>query len=254
MADRLSGKVAVVTGGSQNIGAAFSRRLADEGARVIIANRTRSSALRILEEIEAVGGEAHSVECDVSDPEAIERAAADIEARFGGIDILVNNAGIYLHNHLNDVTVEQWRTQADINLAGVLFFSKAAADQMKRKGRGRIINIGSAFGQDGFQGASIYAATKAGVAQMTKVLCLELRDFGITVNCIAPGWIATDMNAAMRADPEGEFSRRARERFGGDGVWMEPEELAGALVFLASDDAASVNGVVLPVDKGWAAY
>ncbi len=254
MDGRLIGKVAIVTGGSQGIGAAFAKRLAAEGAKVAIVNRTPETAKKVIDEIRGSGGIAQSFLGDASDIPSIESIVSEIVDTFGGVDILVNNAGIYMHNDLFKVTPEEWTAQANLNLGGVIFFCKAAAEYMKTSGSGRIINIGSAFGQDGFPGAGIYAATKAGVSQLTKVLCLELREYQITVNCIAPGWIATDMNAPMRDIPDSEFSRLARERFGAPNVWMDPDELAGAVVFLASDDASSVNGITLPVDKGWAAY
>jgi NAD(P)-dependent dehydrogenase (short-subunit alcohol dehydrogenase family) len=250
---RLAGRVAIVTGGSQGIGEAIARAFAREGAAVAILNRTVEKGRQTAAAIVADGGKAEAVACDVSRFDSMRAALAEVHGRFGGVDILVNNAAAYFLTPLGDTREDAIDAMLDANIKGVFLLSQLVLPDFEKKGGGRIINIGSIFGHDGFPGSAIYCATKGAIHLMTKALAVELRDRNIQINAIAPGWVETPMNAGYRASNE-EFMRRAKERFGGEGGWMQPDEIAGAAVFLASAESRSVTGTVLFVDRGWSAY
>jgi NAD(P)-dependent dehydrogenase (short-subunit alcohol dehydrogenase family) len=165
----------------------------------------------------------------------------------------VNNAGAYYLSPLGSTVEAEFDAMLDTNIKGVFFLCQAVLPEFQRRKQGKIINIGSIFGNDGFPGSGAYCSTKGAIVLMTKTLGLELRDLNIQVNAIAPGFIETPLNANYRATNK-EWMRRADERFGGPGVWMKPDELTGAAVFLASKDADAVTGTVLYVDRGWSAY
>ncbi len=250
---QLKGQVAVVTGGSQGIGEALAKRYAAEGAKVAILNRNEAKARTVVQAIQTAGGEASAFKTDVSQVSEIKRAIAGVVDTFGKIDILVNNAAAYLMSPLGQTDEKAVDAMLDANIKGVFFLCQSVLPVFERNGSGKIINIGSIFGEDGFPGSAIYCATKGAIVLLTKSLALELRERNIQVNAIAPGWIETPLNEEFRAtDPE--FMRRAAERFGGPNAWMKPDELTGAAVFLASRDANSVTGATLFVDRGWSAY
>ena len=250
---RLKGRVAIVTGGSQGIGEAIARRYAAEGASVAILNRNPGKAAEVVGAIRSDGGEATAIAADISRVAEIDRAVAEVLETYGAIDIVVNNAAAYLLSPLGGTTEEAFDVMIHTNVKAVFFLCQAVLPEFERRGRGKIINIGSIFGDGGFPGSAVYCSTKGAVTQMTRTLALELRERNIQVNAIAPGFVATPLNAGYRAT-NAEFMRRADERFGGPGVWMQPDEIAGSAVFLASDDADSVTGAVLFVDRGWSAY
>ena len=250
---RLAGKVALVTGGSQGIGEAIARAYAREGAAVAILNRQLDKGREVATSIAADGGKAIAVACDVSKLASMRAAVDEVRATLGPVSILVNNAAAYLLSPLGETTEEAIDTMIDANIKAVFLLSQIALADFETGGGGKIINIGSIFGHDGFPRSAIYCATKGAVHLMTKALALELRDRNIQVNAIAPGFVETPLNEGYRATNE-EFLRRARERFGGEGGWMKPDELAGAAVFLASRESDSVTGAILFVDRGWSAY
>jgi NAD(P)-dependent dehydrogenase (short-subunit alcohol dehydrogenase family) len=249
---RLKDKVAIVTGGSQGIGEAISRRYAREGARVAIVNRRAALAASVVESIKADGGEAQAFPADITKVQEIYRVVAEVTRVWGGVDILVNNAGTYIVTPAETTTEQDWQTMMDTNLKAVFFCCQAVIPEFRKRNKGKIINLGSIFGNDGFPMSSAYCATKGAIVLLTKTLCLELRDQNINVNSLAPGYIRTQMNVALQND-EG-FNTMSFGRFGGKNVWMQPDELTGAAVFLASADSDSVNGTTLFVDRGWAAY
>ncbi len=250
---RLKGQVAVVTGGSQGIGEALAKRYAAEGARVAILNRNETKAGSVVSAIRAAGGEASAFRTDVSRVADIERAIAAVADKYGTINVLVNNAAAYLMSPLGATAEKAVDLMLNTNIKGVFFLCQSVLPIFEHNGGGKIINIGSIFGNDGFPGSAIYCATKGAIALLTKSLAIELRERNIQVNAIAPGWIETPLNEEFRAtDPD--FMRRAAERFGGPNAWMKPDELGGAAVFLASKDADSVTGTTLFVDRGWSAY
>lgn len=250
---RLKNKVAIITGGSQGVGAALAMRFAEEGAEVAIVNRSPNDAVNsVLGAIEADGGTARAFHADISLPGQSRQLVDGVAATMGGVDILINNAGVFLPTPVNDTTEDVWDRMLDTNLKGPFFCTQAAVPHMRRRGGGAIINIGSIFGVDGFPGSAAYCAAKGGVELLTKAIGLELRDDGINVNCLAPGCVKTPMNQDLR-DEGGDFTRLLKERFNGD-PWLEPEDMAGAAVFLASDDAKAITGATLMVDAGWSAY
>ena len=253
MAMKLEGKTAIVTGSSRGIGACIARRYGREGAAVaVVAHTGRERAEAVVTEIEAGGGKASAFCADIGVVADCERLAGEVITAFGAVDILVNNAGIFMPEPIEEVTEEHWDAQHALNLKGAFFMSKAVVPTMKAKGAGKIINISSIAGSGGFPQSSAYCASKGGLTNLTRALCLELAGDGINVNTLSPGNIVTDMNAANRAT-EGYDARQAELTPAGIGH-MDPEQLTGAAVFLASSDSDSVHGADLLVDNGWAAW
>ena len=250
---RLKDRVAIITGGSQGIGEAFARRFAAEGAKIAIVSRDQRKAVAAANSIRASGGEALAVQADVGQVSDLEPAVARVLDAYGTVHILINNAGSYFMSPLGDTIEEKFDAMINTNFKGVFFLCQAVLPVFERQGHGKIVNVGSIFGHDGFPGSSVYCGTKGAIVLLTKSLALELRERNIQVNAIAPGWIETPMNEGFRKTDK-EWMRRGDERFGGPGVWMKPEELTGGAVFLASSDADSVTGIVLLVDRGWSAY
>ena len=250
---KLEGKSAIVTGSSRGIGACIARRYGREGAAVAVAgHRRRDRAEAVVAEIEAAGGRAAAFVADIGVVSDCERLAREVIAAFGTVDILVNNAGIYVSQPIEEATEEAWDAQHAVNLKGAFFMTKAVVPAMKAKGAGKIINISSIAGCGGFPQSSAYCATKGGLTNLTRALCLELAGAGINVNTLSPGNIATDINAEMRAT-EGYDEGQATLTPAGIGH-MDPEQLTGAAVFLASTDSDSVHGADLLVDNGWTAW
>ena len=251
---RLNDKVAVVTGGSRGIGAAIARRYGAEGARVAVVYKASADAAdTVVADIEAAGGQATAIRCDVAQTKECNAMADAVAAAFGGADILVNNAGIYLLTTLGETTEEEWDSQMNTNVKGAYFAAQALLPQMMARGAGKIINIGSIVGETGLFASAIYCATKGAVKLMTKSLALDLRPHNIQVNTISPGCVESDMNTEYRA----EFGRSndvLLGRFGGDDPWLVPNDIAGTAVFLASSDADMVTGANVMVDKGYSAY
>lgn len=239
---KLENKVAVITGGSAGIGKATALRFVAEGARVAIWDLARERGEALAGEL---GPSARFFEVNTADAAAVSAAVAETLAVFGRIDILINNAGITRDATLLKMSPEQWEQVIDVNLTGVFNCTKAIAPVMVGQGSGRIINASSVVGLYGNFGQTNYAATKAGVIAMSKVWAKELGRKGITVNAVAPGFIATEMVAAM---PE-EVLAKMREKVPVARLGA-PEEIASVYAFLASDEAAYINGATISVDGG----
>lgn len=250
---RLRDRVVIITGGSQGIGEAFARRFAGEGAKVAIVNRDQKKAAAVVSSIRRAGGEAMAIQANVGRVADIDAAVRHVVDAYGTVHVLINNAGVYLMSRLGDTTEETFDAMVNVNFKGVFFFCQSVLPIFERQGHGKIINVGSIFGHDGYPDSAVYCGAKAAITLLTKSLALELRQRNIQVNAIAPGWIETPMNESARKGG-GEYLRLVDERFGGPGAWMKPEELAGSAVFLASPDADSVTGTLLFVDRGWSAY
>lgn len=243
----LTGKSILVTGGSRGIGRACCLMLARAGALVAVNYRVESpSASLLVEEIEAAGGEAFSLAADVSKREDAEMLVDETVARFGSIDILVNNAGIWKTSPIDEISDGEWDEMIGVNLTGTFNCIRAAVPPMKQARSGRIINISSTAGQRGEAFSSHYAATKGAVISLTKSLAAELAPYGILVNCVAPGWTVTDMTRddllGSRRESILQTIPLARA--------ATAEEVAGSVVFLASELATFVTGEVLNVNGG----
>ena len=242
----LDGKTALVTGASRGIGRAIALRLAAEGARVAInyAGNVKA-AEEVKAAIEAAGGTAILCRADVADSAAVEAMVADVAKEFGAIDILVNNAGITRDTLLMRMKDEDFAKVLDTNLKGVFYCTKAVSKLMMKKRSGRIVNMASVVGLVGNAGQTNYAAAKAGVIGFSKSAAKELASRGITVNAVAPGFIGTDMTADLpESVKEKALSDIPLGRAG------QPEDVANAVLFLASDQASYITGQVVNVDGG----
>jgi 3-oxoacyl-[acyl-carrier protein] reductase len=244
----LTGRRALITGGSRGIGKAIAMTLASRGASVAVNYAKGEAAAReVCDAIGAAGGTAIAVGFDVADGAAVERGVKEVGDRLGGLDILVNNAGISIDALLLRAREEDWDQLERVNLRGTLLCCKAASRAvLKAKARGRIINLTSVVGEQGNTGQTMYAMTKAGIIGLTKSLARELASRGVTVNAVAPGFIETDMTAASL---KGDF-RDALIRQIPLGRVGAPSDVAEAVAFLASDAAAYVTGHVLRVNGG----
>ena len=242
----LEGKVAVVTGASRGIGKAIALKLASQGAKVVINyNGSEEKAKEVQAQIETEGGKAVIYRCYVSDYGACQTFIQDVIKTEGSVDILVNNAGITRDGLLMKMSEEDFDRVIDTNLKGAFHTIRFAARQMLKQRSGRIINMASVVGVTGNAGQANYAASKAGVIGLTKATARELASRGITVNAVAPGFIETDMTAVLPEKvKEASVSQIPLGKFG------SPEQVASAVAFLASSDAAYITGQVLHVDGG----
>jgi gluconate 5-dehydrogenase len=243
----LEGKIAIVTGTSRGLGRYMARALARAGADLVITSRKKDSLHETQSEIESLGRGALPLELDVRDHESIQRMVEDAHSHYGRIDILVNNAGCNVRKPAVDVSWDDWNLVLDTNLRGTFFVSQAVARRMIERRYGRIINIGSVTCVAGYAGLGPYCASRGGVKQLTMSLADDWGIHGITVNCLAPGWFKTAQNAVLYEDKEWVdylCDRIPLKRPG------KPNDLDGAVVFLASDASEYVTGQTLLVDGG----
>jgi NAD(P)-dependent dehydrogenase (short-subunit alcohol dehydrogenase family) len=243
----LSGKVAVVTGASRGLGQYLGRALAKAGADLVITSRRLPDLQAFQAEIEDLGRQAFAVELDLRDQASIRDAAAAAIAHFPRIDILVNNAGCNVRKPALDVTWDDWNLVLDTNLRGSFFVAQAFAPGMIERGYGRIVNIGSVTSVFGYAGIGPYCASRGGIKQLTMSLADEWGAHGVTVNCLAPGWFKTRQNAVL-------YENEAWVEYLKDRIPLkrpgQPNDLNGAIVFLASDASAYITGQTLLVDGG----
>jgi 3-oxoacyl-[acyl-carrier protein] reductase len=240
----MTGRVALVTGASRGIGRAIAIKLAAAGATVVAAARGENAQATAQAIVEA-GGQAEAIALDVTDQAAIDGAVAGLIARHGRIDVLVNNAGVTRDTLLLRMKREDWDTVIQTNLTAVFACSQAVLKPMVKQRAGRIVNITSVVGQSGNAGQANYAASKAGIIGFTKALALEVASRNITVNAVAPGLIDTDMTRAIAGGAHEEWAAKIPlKRLG------TPEDVAAAVAFLASDEAAYITGHVLAVNGG----
>lgn len=243
----LKGCRLLVTGGSRGIGASICRLAAAQGARVAFGYRIeRAAAESLIQSIEAAGGEAHGVAADLSDPTEAEMLVDDAASRFGGLDAVINNAGIWKGSPIEEMSDGEWGEMLGVNLSGSFYVLRAAIPHLKSSGGGAIVNLSSTAGQRGEAGHSHYAATKGALISMTKSLAVELAPHQIRTNCVAPGWVDTEMS---REALEGERAEeiRAAIPLGRPGT---ADEIAAAALFLVSDLAGFINGEVINVNGG----
>jgi NAD(P)-dependent dehydrogenase (short-subunit alcohol dehydrogenase family) len=242
---RLAGRVAIVTGGARHIGAAYGRRLATEGAAVVIADILDGGS--VAEEIRSTGGRAIALTVDVSSEQDANRMAAEAVKAFGRIDILVNNAAIFINIHRHpfyEITAEEWDRVSAVNIKGPFLCSKAVFPQMKEQKTGKIINISSSTAYWGTPNFLHYVASKAALIGMTRALAREVGEWGICVNAIAPGLVEHEGQNAPKALTELQLKARSIKRL------QTPEDLMGTLIFLASSDSDFMTGQTIVVDGG----
>jgi NAD(P)-dependent dehydrogenase (short-subunit alcohol dehydrogenase family) len=251
---RFEGQIAVVTGGGSGIGQAACVLFAREGAGVAVIDRDAAVAAQTVAAVEAEGEHGLVVELDVARADAIPRGVETILTRFGQVDVLFNNAGLEHTGRLHEVTEEDWDRVMAVNLKGMFLLSKALLPGMMARKRGSIVNTSSISGLLGWPSYAAYCASKGGVVQLTRQMAVDYAPFGIRVNCICPGTTLTPLVErlfAQEADPEASRSLiAARHPLG---RFAQPEEIAQAVVFLASEEASFITGAVLPVDGGYTA-
>ena len=242
----LTGRVAIVTGGNGGIGYGIAHGLAQAGANIVIAARQPAKNAQAATALQELGVDALSVATDVQDEASVQAMVHTVVAAFGSVDILVNNAGINIRKAPQDYTLEEWQRVVNTNLTGVFLCARAVYPHMVKAGGGKIINIGSMTSIFGSNVSPVYAATKGGVVQFTKSLAIFWAKDNIQVNAILPGWIHTDLTASASTERYNFIKARIPH-----GRWGEPDELAGAAVFLASRASDYITGIALPVDGGY---
>ena len=248
---RLDGKVALVTGGSRGLGRTIATALAEAGADIAITARTQASCEETAAAItQATGRRCKGFAAEVTSVSDVERLANDVEAAFGQIDILVNNAGTNIRGQVDQLSEADWDSVIDTNLKGPFLCARAIGPRMVKRGWGRVINMGSTLSVIALPGRAPYASSKAGVLNLTRVLALEWAGTGVTVNTICPGPFATEMNRQLLDDP---VKYKALMDLIPLGRWGEVEEIATAVVFLASPGSSFVTGSAVFVDGGWTA-
>jgi len=241
----LAGQVAIVTGAARGLGRAIAQTLAGAGAKVACVDVNQQTLAETIDAIRATGGTAEPIACDVTDSARVSEVVTEVVDKWGALDILVNNAGITRDTLIMRMKDDQWDAVIGVNLRGTFLFTRAATRPMMKGRRGRIINIASVSGLMGNPGQANYSASKAGVIGLTRTVARELAGRNITVNAIAPGFIATEMTAAL-----GQETLDAIRKQIPLGRLGQPQDVADAVLFLASQAAEYITGHVLSIDGG----
>lgn len=253
----LKGKVALITGASYGIGFGIAKAMYEAGATICFNDINQEFVDRGLANYKEANIPVHGYVCDVTNEEQVVAMIKQIEEEVGVVDILVNNAGIIRRIPMHELAVEEWKKVIDIDLTGPFICSKAVIPSMIKKGHGKIINICSMMSELGRETVSAYAAAKGGLKMLTKNICAEYGQYNIQCNGLGPGYIATPQTAPLR-EPQADGSKHPFDNFicsrTPAGRWLDPEELGGPAVFLASDASNAVNGHILYVDGGILAY
>lgn len=244
----LTGRVAIVTGAGRGLGAAMVKGLADAGAKVAVADIDLDLATAVADEICKKGGDALPVKVNVADADSVSNMVSAVVKRYGTIDILVNNAGINRRALCIEMSEQDWDAVINVNLKGTWLCSRAVAPIMIKNRKGKVINIASIMGTIALPERGPYASTKGAVIQLTKVLALEWAPYNINVNAVGPGYFMTEMNTALKNDPETYAKLTSKVPMG---RWADPEELVGPIVFLASDASSYLTGQTIFVDGGY---
>jgi 2-deoxy-D-gluconate 3-dehydrogenase len=246
----LSGKSAIVTGGSKGIGFGMACALAHAGADIVVVSRNLTEGEQAAQEIRSMGRQAIAISCDVTVPEAVDAMVEKAVAAFGKVDILLNNAGMNIRKPVVELAPEEWDKVLNTNLKGIFLVARRVGKEMIKQKSGKVINIASILGMIGLPMLGPYAASKGGIVQLTKVMALEWAQYGINVNAIAPAYIKTPMTEGWLADKERLNPILAATPLGRLG---SVEDLAGPVVFLASEWSSYITGHILMVDGGWVA-
>ena len=244
----LTGKVALVTGAGRGLGRTFAAALASAGADVALASRTQADLDETAAEVERHGRRALIVPTDVTVVEQVEAMVAATLGHFGQIDILVNNAGMNIRKPVTEIGIDEWDRVLDLNLRSYFLVARAVGRHMVERRAGRVINVTSILAAGALANQGPYATSKGGVTQLSKVLAIEWAPYNITVNCIGPTYFETDLTRPLYQDPERKSFIESRTPMG---RWGQPEELAGAVIYLASDASSFVTGQTIFVDGGW---
>jgi NAD(P)-dependent dehydrogenase (short-subunit alcohol dehydrogenase family) len=254
---RIPGRTSVITGGGSGIGRSTAILLSQNGAKIVVADLDSKAGNETVQVIRKHSGEAIFVKANVSKTVEVRHLMETAVSKFGSIDILFNNAGVPGPHSITDTSEEEWDRVLDINLKGVFLCSKYAIPHMIKRKRGTIINTASAVGLVGSAGQASYCASKGGVVMLTKAMALDCAGFGIRVNCVCPGFVETPMVERFLATINSAERKKVVEslkKLHPLGRFAKPEEIANAVLYLASDDASFVTGCAFPIDGGWTAY
>jgi NAD(P)-dependent dehydrogenase (short-subunit alcohol dehydrogenase family) len=252
---KLSNKVAIVTGGSSGIGEAIALRYAKEGAEIaVVYSKNESGARGVVENITSDGGTAKAYRSDCSKVDLIYKLVAEVISDFNRVDIVVNNAGIFHTVPVSETTEEIWDDTMDLNLKGLFFMTKALLPEFRKNGGGKVVNITSVAGTGAFINCPAYCASKGGAVNLTRALAAELGKENINVNSIAPGNVATRLNAHVRGPGNDDYIELMKTMTPTGSAFMDPEDIAGTAVFLASDDSKRIHGETVIVDAGWSVW
>lgn len=247
----LSGRVALVTGGTKGLGEAMAQGLASAGAHVVVCSRDAAQADEVAQRLAAdYGVAAAGFAADVSVPDQVDRLIADVQQRFQRLDVLINNAGINIRGAIEDLTLEQFRQVQQVNVEAVWYTTRAALPLLKNSPAGRVINVASTLGVVGLANRTPYTSSKGAIVQLTRALALEVADSPVRVNAICPGPFLTPMNEPIA---DSEEAKRFIVGAVALGRWGHLEEIQGAAIYLASDAASFTTGSLLTVDGGWTA-
>jgi NAD(P)-dependent dehydrogenase (short-subunit alcohol dehydrogenase family) len=252
---RLSGKVALITGGGTGIGRAIALAFAREGASLALAGRRLDKLKEVVGEVKNQGGVAKTVECDVTRAKDAERAVMEAAKQFGKLNVLVNNAGTLSVSTVDNISEEEWDRVMTVNVKGPFLMSRAALKEFRKAGGGAIVNIGSVLGLVAMQNRAAYCASKGGVTLLTKAMALDHAHENVRVNCICPSIVETDLVKGLFNDTEqGKALRKAREGTIPLGRFGKPMDVAELAVFLASEESAWITGAAIPLDGGLTAF
>ena len=252
---RLQNKVAIVTGASLGIGSAIAKRFGREGAKVAVNYlKSENSANDVVREITSVGGTAKSFKADISKVPEIEQLTKEVLGEWGNVDILVNNAGVFRTVPVMETTEDIWDEQLTLNLRSCFFFVKTLVSHWQENGGGKVINISSIAGTGAFPNCPAYCASKGGLVNLTRALAAELGKEQINVNSIAPGNVATALNAQVRGPGNEEYMALMKTLTPTGIDFLDVEDMTGTAVFLASDDSRMIHGETIVVDAGWSVW
>ncbi len=244
----LKNKVAIITGARRGIGKAIVLKLAENGAKVVVTDIDQDECEQVVKEVEKLGGQGLALKLDVTDEENIKKVIQLTKEKFGRIDILVNNAGIFVQEELDKMDTSEIDKILSIDLRGVILCIKNIIPEMKEQKYGKIVNIASIAGFVGFELSSVYCAAKGGIVNMTRELALDLGKYQINVNAVAPGVIETDMTKDLLADENIKTALLSKIPYARVG---QPDDIAKAVTFLASDESEYITGHTIVVDGGW---